>query len=212
MLLDMRSFWRTLDHGSLRDISLVCLADAIVGASFGAITVSGGLHPWVPVTMSALVFAGGAQFAAAGVVVIGVALGVLGVALGLVLFALRDNVVFFYGPTEMVEKHVGPGQRLRIGGLVGTGSLVHGEGKSVTFNVTDGKAEVPVAYTGLLPDLFREGQGVVAEGALDKVGVFRADSILAKHDERYMPREVADALKKQGVWQEQGRKAEGGAQ
>jgi cytochrome c-type biogenesis protein CcmE len=131
---------------------------------------------------------------------IGSALGVLGLAVGLMLFALRDNVVFFYGPTEMAEKHVGPGQRLRIGGLVKTGSLVHLEGKSVAFAVSDGNAEVPVSYTGLLPDLFREGQGVVAEGALDKGGVFRADSILAKHDERYMPREVADALKKQGVW------------
>jgi cytochrome c-type biogenesis protein CcmE len=131
---------------------------------------------------------------------IGSALGVLGLAVGMMLFALRDNVVFFYGPTEMSQKHVGPGQRLRIGGLVKTGSLVHLEGKSITFAVSDGNAEVPVAYTGLLPDLFREGQGVVAEGALDKGGVFRADSILAKHDERYMPREVADALKKQGVW------------
>ncbi|WP_374546818.1 cytochrome c maturation protein CcmE [Rhodoblastus sp.] len=133
---------------------------------------------------------------------IGGALGVLGLAVGLMLFALRDNVVFFYGPTEMAEKHVGPGQRLRIGGLVKAGSLVHLEGKNITFAVTDGNADVPVAYTGLVPDLFREGQGVVAEGALDKAGVFQADSILAKHDERYMPREVADALKKQGVWQE----------
>jgi cytochrome c-type biogenesis protein CcmE len=133
---------------------------------------------------------------------IGGALGVLGLAVGLMLFALRDNVVFFYGPTEMVEKHVGPGQRLRIGGLVKTGSVVRGEGKSITFGVTDGKADVPVAYTGLVPDLFREGQGVVAEGSLDRNGVFQADSILAKHDERYMPREVADALKKQGVWNE----------
>ena len=124
----------------------------------------------------------------------------LGLAVGLVLFALRDNVVFFYGPTEMVEKHVGPGVRLRIGGLVEDGTLVHLEGKSITFEVTDGKDDVPVAYTGLLPDLFREGQGVVAEGALDTAGVFQADNILAKHDERYMPREVADALKKQGVW------------
>lgn len=133
---------------------------------------------------------------------IGSALAVLGVAVGLVLFALRDNVVFFYGPSEMVAKHVGPGVRLRIGGLVEQGSLVRLEGKSVTFAVTDGNAKIPVAYTGLLPDLFREGQGVVAEGALDAHGVFQADSILAKHDERYMPREVADALKKQGVWQE----------
>ena len=131
---------------------------------------------------------------------IGSAVGVLGVALGLVLFALRDNIVFFYGPTEMIEKHVGPGVRLRIGGLVENGSLVHLAGKSVTFKVTDGKDNVPVAYTGLLPDLFREGQGVVAEGALDRSGVFQADSVLAKHDERYMPREVVDALKKQGKW------------
>jgi cytochrome c-type biogenesis protein CcmE len=131
---------------------------------------------------------------------IGGALGVLGLAVGMVLFALRDNVVFFYGPTEMAEKQVGPGLRLRIGGLVKTGTLTHLEGKSITFDVTDGNHDVPVAYTGLLPDLFKEGQGVVAEGALDKGGVFRADSILAKHDERYMPREVADALKKQGTW------------
>ncbi len=139
---------------------------------------------------------------------IGSALAVLGGALGLILFALRDNVVFFYGPAEMIEKHVGPGLRLRIGGLVKTGSVVHLEGKSIKFEVTDGKADVPVSYTGLLPDLFREGQGVVAEGALDKAGVFQADNILAKHDERYMPREVADALKKQGFWQE-GDKAAG---
>ena len=137
-------------------------------------------------------------------------LGVLGLAVGLVLFALRDNVVFFYGPTEMVEKHVGPGLRLRIGGLVEDGSLVHLEGKSITFEVTDGKDDVPVAYTGLLPDLFREGQGVVAEGALDKSGVFQADNILAKHDERYMPREVADALKKQGKWAGTARAQSGG--
>lgn len=142
---------------------------------------------------------------------IGSALAVLGVAVGLVLFALRDNVVFFYGPSEMVQKHVGAGVRLRIGGLVEQGSLVRLEGKSVTFNVTDGAEKVPVAYTGLLPDLFREGQGVVAEGALDAHGVFQADSILAKHDERYMPREVADALKKQGVWQEGAGSGQGAA-
>src|SRR6266568_1344741 len=131
---------------------------------------------------------------------IGSAIGVLGLAVGLVLFALRDNVVFFYGPTEMAEKHVGPGVRLRLGGLVKDGTIEHLDGKSITFAVTDGNHDVNVAYTGLLPDLFKEGQGVVAEGALDQSGAFRADSILAKHDERYMPREVADALKKQGVW------------
>ncbi|MCW2272778.1 cytochrome c maturation protein CcmE [Rhodoblastus acidophilus] len=143
---------------------------------------------------------------------IGSALGVLALAVGLILFALRDNVVFFYGPGELVEKHVAAGTRLRIGGLVKTGTLVRLEGKSVKFEVTDGKADVPVSYTGLLPDLFKEGQGVVAEGALDTAGVFKADSILAKHDERYMPREVADALKKQGVWQEGGAAAQGAAQ
>jgi cytochrome c-type biogenesis protein CcmE len=141
---------------------------------------------------------------------IGSAVGVLAVAVGLILFALRDNVVFFYGPAELTEKQVGPGTRLRIGGLVKTGTLVHLEGKSIKFEVTDGKADVPVSYTGLLPDLFKEGQGVVAEGALDTGGVFKADSILAKHDERYMPREVADALKKQGVWQEGGNAAAAG--
>jgi cytochrome c-type biogenesis protein CcmE len=138
------------------------------------------------------------------------ALGLLGLAVGMVMFALRDNVVFFYGPTEMAEKHVGPGQRLRIGGLVKDGSLQRLEGKSVSFTVTDGNHDVGVTYTGLLPDLFKEGQGVVAEGALDGTGIFRADSVLAKHDERYMPREVADALKKQGNWQGQG-SGQGGA-
>jgi cytochrome c-type biogenesis protein CcmE len=142
---------------------------------------------------------------------IGSALATLGLAVGLVLFALRDNVVFFYGPSEVAEKHVEPGLRLRIGGLVKAGTLVHLEGKSVTFDVTDGNHDVPVAYAGLLPDLFKEGQGVVAEGALDKAGVFRADNILAKHDERYMPREVADALKKQGTWAA-GAKTAGAAQ
>jgi cytochrome c-type biogenesis protein CcmE len=133
------------------------------------------------------------------------ALGVLGVAVGMVLFALRDNVVFFYGPTEMADKRVGPGLRLRIGGLVKPGTLDHVDGKSIKFDVTDGNHDVPVAYSGLLPDLFKEGQGVVAEGSLDKAGTFQADSILAKHDERYMPREVADALKKQGTWAADGK-------
>jgi cytochrome c-type biogenesis protein CcmE len=126
---------------------------------------------------------------------IGAAVSVLGLALGLVLFALRDNIVFFYSPTEVEARHIGPGVRLRIGGLVEQGSVVRDPGRSVAFVVTDGKGSLPVAYTGLLPDLFREGQGVVAEGSIDKSGTFRADSILAKHDERYMPREVADALK-----------------
>jgi cytochrome c-type biogenesis protein CcmE len=129
------------------------------------------------------------------------ALAVLGLAAGLILFALRDNIVFFYTPTQLAEKHPAPGARLRIGGLVKQGSLVKGEGRDVSFVITDNENELATTYTGLLPDLFREGQGVVADGVLASDGKFRADSVLAKHDERYMPRDVAEALKKQGVWQ-----------
>ena len=132
------------------------------------------------------------------------ALAVLGVAAGLVLFALRDTIEFFYGPTELAEKAPAPGTRLRIGGLIKEGSVAHGDGKSMSFVVTDLRKDVHVSYTGQTPDLFREGQGVVAEGVLLSPGEFRADSVLAKHDEKYMPREVADALKKQGVWNENG--------
>jgi cytochrome c-type biogenesis protein CcmE len=137
-------------------------------------------------------------------VLISSALAVLCLALGLVLVALRDNIVFFYGPSELAQKAPHEGQRLRIGGLVKQGSLLHEGENTVRFAVTDTKQEVEVTYTGLLPDLFREGQGVVAEGTLGVDKIFHADSILAKHDERYMPREVADALKKQGVWREGG--------
>ncbi|MEA2861112.1 MAG: cytochrome c-type biosis protein CcmE [Methylobacteriaceae bacterium] len=132
---------------------------------------------------------------------IGTALCVFGVAVGLVLFALRDNIVFFYSPAEIEARHIAPGTRLRIGGLVEQGSFKRDQGRVVSFVVTDGKGSLPVTFSGLLPDLFREGQGIVAEGRLDQSGTFRADNVLAKHDERYMPREVADALKKQGVWQ-----------
>ena len=114
---------------------------------------------------------------------------------------MRDSIVFFYGPSEIAAKGVQPGTRLRIGGLVKEGSVQRGADQSVRFEVTDTIKAVPVRYRGLLPDLFREGQGVVAEGVLETDGGFRADSVLAKHDENYMPREVADALKKQGVWQ-----------
>ena len=133
---------------------------------------------------------------------IGAALGVLALAVALVLSALNESIIFFNSPTELVEKQINPGTRMRIGGLVKEGSISGGEGLAVHFEVTDGKRSVPVAYQGLLPDLFREGQGVVAEGALDSGGVFRADTVLAKHDETYMPKDVADALKKQGHWQE----------
>ena len=129
------------------------------------------------------------------------ALAVLGLAAGLIMFALRDNIVFFYTPTQLAEKHPAPGARLRIGGLVKQGSLVKGDGRDVSFVITDNEKELATTYTGLLPDLFREGQGVVADGVLASDGKFRADSVLAKHDERYMPRDVAEALKKQGVWQ-----------
>src|ERR1700756_2993146 len=135
-------------------------------------------------------------------VLIGSALGVLAVAVALVLSALKDSIVFFNSPTDVVEKHVETGSRIRLGGLVKPGSVVRGSDLAVRFEVTDGENTIPVAYQGLLPDLFREGQGVVAEGTLDSVGTFRADSVLAKHDETYMPKDVADALKKQGHWKD----------
>ncbi len=139
---------------------------------------------------------------------IGSALAVLGLAVGLVLFALKDSIVFFNSPTDVAEKHITAGTRIRLGGLVKEGSVVRGENMQVRFDVTDGKNTIRVAYQGLLPDLFREGQGVVTEGALDGAGTFKADSVLAKHDEAYMPKEVADALKKQGHWKvEDGKRA-----
>ncbi len=133
---------------------------------------------------------------------IAAALAVVGAAAGIALYALTDSIVFFYSPSEVVQKAVQPGARLRIGGLVKADSLIKLSGENVAFVVTDGANEVTVAYQGLLPDLFREGQGVVAEGVLEAQGQMRAETILAKHDERYMPREVVKALKKQGRWQE----------
>jgi cytochrome c-type biogenesis protein CcmE len=133
-------------------------------------------------------------------VLIGLCLAVLGVAIGLVLFAMRDSIVFFYSPSEVADMQIAPGQRFRLGGLVETGSLVRGEGTTIRFVITDKAKTLPVTYTGVLPDLFREGQGVVAEGVLEPDGVFHADNVLAKHDENYMPPEVAKKLKAQGVW------------
>ena len=133
---------------------------------------------------------------------IAAALAVVGAAAGLSLYALSDSIVFFYSPSEVVQKAVAPGARLRIGGLVKTGSVVKSADQNVAFVLTDGAHDLKVAYQGLLPDLFREGQGVVAEGVLAAPGQMRAETILAKHDERYMPREVVDASKKQGRWQE----------
>ena len=134
--------------------------------------------------------------------IIGGSLAVLAVAAALVLNAMRDSIVFFSTPAMVAEKHIQAGKRFRLGGLVQPGSLVRGDNLAVTFSVADGSATLPVSYKGILPDLFREGQGVVAEGALDSSGVFKADTVLAKHDETYMPKEVADALKKQGHWKD----------
>ena len=135
-------------------------------------------------------------------VLIAAALAVVGGAASLALYALSDSIVFFYSPSEVAEKSLGPGARLRVGGLVKTGSIVKSGDEKVAFVVTDGAHDLGVSYSGLLPDLFREGQGVVAEGVLEGSNEMRADTILAKHDERYMPREVVEALRKQGRWQE----------
>lgn len=136
---------------------------------------------------------------------------VVATALALVLFAMRDTIVFFRAPSDIVAMDIKPGTRLRLGGLVAEGSLVREPGQRVQFVVKDANHAVTVRYTGLLPDLFREGQGVVTEGVLDAGLKFSADSVLAKHDERYMPREVADALKKQGLWQHTGDAGQVGA-
>lgn len=125
----------------------------------------------------------------------------LGGATTMVLTALDSKITFFYSPSDVVEKSVGPGERFRLGGLVEEGSVVRGEGTTIRFAVTDTARSVRVTYSGIVPDLFREGQGVVTEGRLDENGVFKADTVLARHDENYMPKEVADALKRQGVWQ-----------
>lgn len=135
---------------------------------------------------------------------IGLAGIVLAVAAGLVLYALSDRIVFFNSPSDLIAKPQESGTRVRLGGLVEEGSVKKGEDGIVAFKITDGAASVPVSYQGILPDLFREGQGVVTEGMLGSNGVFAADTVLAKHDENYMPKEVVDSLKAQGVWQEGG--------
>ncbi|MCY0146351.1 cytochrome c maturation protein CcmE [Hoeflea sp. G2-23] len=124
-------------------------------------------------------------------------------AAALVTSALREQIVFFNSPTDVLAQPLAPGTRVRLGGLVEEGSVERGENSTVTFAVTDTNASVKVHYVGILPDLFREGQGVVTEGTFSpELGIFEADMVLAKHDENYMPKEVADALKAQGVWQE----------
>ena len=125
----------------------------------------------------------------------------LGAAAALVLAAFEDSIVYFYSPSDLAERQPPPDRRFRIGGIVVKDSVVRAaDAASVNFRVTDTVNTIEVAYTGILPDLFREGQGVVAEGRLDADGRFRADEVLAKHDETYMPKEVADALKESGRW------------
>ncbi|MCP5433190.1 MAG: cytochrome c maturation protein CcmE [Alphaproteobacteria bacterium] len=131
-------------------------------------------------------------------------LAAVGLAAAVMLFALRDNISFFYSPSDLAARHVGPDRLIRIGGLVAQGSVERPGGLEVRFTVTDLAESLPVTYSGALPDLFREGQGVVAQGRLGEDGVFRADTVLARHDEKYMPPEVAAALKKAGRWQETG--------
>ncbi len=126
---------------------------------------------------------------------------VLLTALLLVMFALRDEIVFFYSPSDiLVENKARIGERFRLGGLVKEGSIKK-DGKTVNFVITDTDKELPVSFVGILPDLFREGQGVIAEGTMLTSKSFSADTVLAKHDENYMPKEVADTLKEKGMWQ-----------
>lgn len=132
--------------------------------------------------------------------VIGGGVGFLLAAVLLVMFAFSQSVAYFYVPGDLQKTAVAPGTRIRLGGLVENGSVKRGEGTTIGFVVTDTIGTVPVTYTGILPDLFREGQGVVAEGSFDQSGkLFVADTVLAKHDETYMPKDVADRLKAQGV-------------
>ena len=132
-----------------------------------------------------------------------IALFLLGSSTALILAAFEDNIVFFFSPTEIKDKNPAPNQRLRIGGLVKAGSVKKSDGGVITFAITDTAKTIKVRYKGILPDLFREGQGIVAEGHFNG-RLFRADEVLAKHDENYMPPEVADALKKSGNWKPNG--------
>lgn len=133
--------------------------------------------------------------------VIGGAMAFLGLAAALTFYALGQKASYFYMPADLQQATVPPGQRIRLGGLVEKGTIVRGQGTDVAFQVTDKEKSVQVVYRGILPDLFREEQGVITEGTFGPDGVFVADSVLAKHDESYMPREVAESLKEKGVWQ-----------
>lgn len=128
-------------------------------------------------------------------------IGFLAVAAALTFYALGQKASYFYMPADLAQATLAPGQRIRLGGLVEKGTIQRGAGTQVAFGVTDKVDSVKVVYNGILPDLFREEQGVITEGSFDSDGVFVADSVLAKHDETYMPKEVADGLKERGVWQ-----------
>jgi cytochrome c-type biogenesis protein CcmE len=134
--------------------------------------------------------------------VIGGALGFLGLATALTFYALGQKTSYFYMPADLQQTSVAPGERIRLGGLVEQGTVVRGQGTEIAFSVTDKEKSVKVVFSGILPDLFREEQGVITEGSFRQDGIFIADSVLAKHDETYMPKEVADSLKAKGVWQE----------
>ena len=143
-------------------------------------------------------------------ILIGGSVGVLALAVGLVLNALSGSIVFFNSPTDVAEKHIAAGTRIRIGGLVKDGSVQARRQSAHPLRGDRRQDDVPVHYQGIVPDLFREGQGVVAEGKLEPGGTLDADTVLAKHDERYMPKEVVDALKKSGRWDESEGKLAGG--
>ena len=133
--------------------------------------------------------------------IIVVAAAALALSTGLIGYAMRDGINFFRSPSQIVAEAPGPAEVFRIGGLVEAGSLVRGQGDTITFRVTDCSVSIPVTYNGILPDLFAENQGMVGQGRYVD-GTFEATEILAKHDETYMPKEVIDALKEQGVYQE----------
>ena len=135
---------------------------------------------------------------AAALVAVGAVLAVI------VVYGLGQNTMYFRSPTDIAEHRIQPGVSIRLGGLVQQGSVAHGKGAEVRFAITDGKSTVPVNYSGVLPALFREGQGVVTTGALNETGTFVANEVLAKHDEKYRPPEVVDSLKRSGRWKEGG--------
>lgn len=139
--------------------------------------------------------------------IIGGGMAFLALAAALVFYAIGSKASYFYMPADLQAANVPPGQRIRLGGLVESGTIVRGQGTDVEFAVTDKSKSVKVKFTGILPDLFREEQGVITEGSFGTDGTFVADSVLAKHDETYMPKDVADRLKEQGLFKPEGAEA-----